>query len=224
MVALVVAVVAGGFAWALLDDAPPPVRRPHFPARYAVRGIDVSHHNGVIDWPQVATAGVSFAWLKASEGADLVDRRFTANAAGARAAGLRVGAYHFFTFCRPGAEQARNFLAAVAQTPLSLPPAVDVEFVGNCRAPPADAVIRRELEAWLALVEAELGRAVIYTTADADAALLGGLDRARWLRSIPGEPGAGWRFWQFDPAGAVPGVDGPVDLDVFAGSLEELAR
>eukprot|EP01030_Chromulinospumella_sphaerica_P019884 gene19884-19787_t len=83
------------------------------PGRYPVRGIDVSHHQGTIDWTAVAADDVAFAYLKASEGGDHRDRTFAANWQAARAAGLKVGAYHFFTFCRPGADQARNFLAAV---------------------------------------------------------------------------------------------------------------
>lgn len=82
-----------------------------FPSRFPVHGIDVSRHNGAIDWPRVADAGVAFAWIKASEGGDVRDPRFTENVTGASAAGLRVGAYHFFTFCRPAADQARQFLA-----------------------------------------------------------------------------------------------------------------
>lgn len=196
--------------------------RSQFPAHYPVHGVDVSHHNGSVDWSQVARSGIAFAWLKASEGGDVRDSRFRSHAAEAHAAGVRVGAYHFFTFCRAGADQAENFLAVVGETPLALPPAVDVEFVGNCRKPPSPAQIRRELETWLSLVEPKLGRAVVYTTPDADEALLDGLERARWIRSISAEPRGGWRFWQFEPSGHVPGIDGPVDLDVFAGPLEAL--
>lgn len=194
-----------------------------FPSRFPVHGIDVSRHNGAIDWPRVADAGVAFAWIKASEGGDVRDPRFTENVTGASAAGLRVGAYHFFTFCRPAADQARQFLATIQQARLTLPPVVDVEFVGNCRAPPSRDAIRAELEQWIATVEAALGRrVVVYTTNDADEQLLRGLERARWMRSIPGEPSRPWSFWQLDPSGRVPGVVGVVDLDVFQGSLAEL--
>ena len=49
------------------------------PDRYPVRGIDVSHHQGAIDWTAVAADDVAFAYLKASEGGDHRDRRFAAN-------------------------------------------------------------------------------------------------------------------------------------------------
>ncbi|MER2563800.1 MAG: GH25 family lysozyme, partial [Myxococcaceae bacterium] len=100
-------------------------------------GIAVSRHNGAIDWSAVAGGGLHFAWVKASEGGDVRDARFKMNSSGAEAAGVRSGPYHFFTFCRPGSEQAENFLSAIAGTRQSLPIAVDVEFVGKRAARPA---------------------------------------------------------------------------------------
>ncbi|TIM61446.1 MAG: lysozyme, partial [Mesorhizobium sp.] len=89
--------------------------RPLSPDRgkYPVRGIDVSHHQRQIDWRRVAADDVAFAIIKATEGGDHVDGAFAANLREARAAGLAVGAYHFFTFCRPGADQANNFISVV---------------------------------------------------------------------------------------------------------------
>jgi lysozyme len=194
-----------------------------FPSRYAVHGVDVSHHNGVIDWPTVANAGVHFTWVKATEGADVRDERFRANATAAQTAGLAVGPYHVFTFCRPGAEQAANFLERIRGAPRSLPPAVDVEFVGNCRTPPPPADIRKQLERWLTDVELATGsQAVVYTTPDAAEQLLGGLDRRLWIRSIARAPTEPWTVWQFDASGRVPGIVGPVDLDVFSGDRAAL--
>src|SRR5690349_14781030 len=82
-----------------------------------------------IDWHRVAAAGYSFAYIKATEGGDHRDSLFQNNWRDAQAAGLRRGAYHFFTLCRPGADQAAAFIAAV---PLDgeLPPSVDLEFGG----------------------------------------------------------------------------------------------
>ncbi|MFT3713462.1 MAG: GH25 family lysozyme [Archangium sp.] len=179
------------------------------------KGIDVSAHNRVIDWSAVSASGVTFAFIKASEGGDLIDQRFKTNASEARAAGLEVGAYHFFTFCRPGADQAQNFLAVISSSTLSLPPVVDVEYVGNCKAAPGADQIRHELDEFLSLVETATKRElIIYTTPDADQALLGGLKRKRWIRSIGREPEGTWDYWQHDAAGKVPGIEGDVDLDL----------
>lgn len=89
--------------------------------KYPLRGIDVSHHQGQIDWRRVAADDVAFAVIKATEGGDHVDDAFDRNLREARAAGLAVGAYHFFTFCRPGADQAKNFISVVPRDQPLLP-------------------------------------------------------------------------------------------------------
>lgn len=191
------------------------------PARYPVRGIDVSHHQGAIDWQAVAQDQIAFAYLKATEGGDHRDRQFAANWRESRAAGLKVGAYHFFTFCRPGGDQARNFLAVVPADLGALPPAVDLEFGGNCGTLPSDVDLRRELEAFLALVEARHGRqAVLYVTPDFLRSYGHALPkRPLWKRKVVMPPFGGrpWTFWQFHNRGEVDGIKGPVDLNVFAG-------
>lgn len=73
-------------------------------------GIDVSSHQNNIDWSSVRRGGIDFAFIKATEGGDFVDDHFATNWAGSAAAGLKHGAYHFLTLCRPGADQADNFL------------------------------------------------------------------------------------------------------------------
>jgi len=70
--------------------------------QYPVRGVDVSHHNGRVDWPRIRAAGYVFAYLKATEGATFRDRTFLRNRTEATRAGLVTGAYHFFTLCRAG--------------------------------------------------------------------------------------------------------------------------
>lgn len=124
-------------------------------------GLDVSHHQGVVDWQAVASDNIDFVYLKATEGGDHVDTRFAANASSAEAAGLRVGAYHFFTFCRPGAEQAANFLRTAPPAPKWLHPAVDVEFGGNCAARPPEDELLRELQAFIDSVRAAWNRPVV---------------------------------------------------------------
>ena len=197
-------------------------------ARYPVRGIDVSHHQGAIDWRAVASDDVAFAYLKASEGGDHRDRRYAQNRRDARAAGLAVGAYHFFTWCKPGAEQARNFIDAVPRDADALPPALDLEFGGNCGRSPSGAELRRELDAYLTAVEAAYGKPVLlYVTPEFLAAHRGDLPpHALWRRSIVRLPDAGtpWAFWQYHNRGRVRGIAGPVDLNVFEGDAAAFAR
>lgn len=196
--------------------------------RYPIRGIDVSHHQKKIDWKRVAADDVRFAILKATEGGDHVDRLFAKNLAEARAAGLAVGAYHFYRFCKSGAEQARNFLAAVPRDPALLPPVVDIEFSGNCPDRPTVDQVRAELAAFLALVEPAFGKqAIIYIIGEAEQVYGAALpDRPRWVRSLFQHPGnEDWAYWQYHNKGRVDGIEGDVDLNVLQGgdqALEEL--
>lgn len=117
------------------------------PARllHDVHGIDVSHHQGEIDWAAVAGDGVGFAFIKATEGGDFVDPRFAKNWTASAKAGVPRGAYHFFTQCRPGAVQAENFIRVVPKDPRALPPVVDAEHMGPCRTSRRSRTLRRKL-------------------------------------------------------------------------------
>jgi lysozyme len=194
-------------------------------ARYPLRGIDVSHHQGEIDWAKVAADDVAFAYIKASEGGDHVDEDFRANFAAARAAGITAGAYHFFTLCRPGADQAANFLAQLPRGEPMLPPAVDLEFVGNCSARPDPSSLAAEVQSFLDVIESALGRqAVVYST-DGFLDIYGDQlpKRPLWTRSISWHPGDGdWVIWQYHDRGEVDGIAGGVDLNVFQGGPEAL--
>jgi lysozyme len=196
--------------------------------RYPVRGIDVSHHQGPIDWVRVRASGQIFAFIKATEGADFRDTRFSQNWQDARARGLVTGAYHYFTFCSPGAAQADNFLAVAplvaAHDESALPLAVDVEFTGNCVGWESVDEIRRELRAFVQRVQARVGKPpLLYTTEEVRLELIPIELHAHpyWLRSLWGEPGgaAELQFWQYSDTGSVPGIAGDVDLNVFMGPL-----
>lgn len=191
-----------------------------------MRGIDVSHHQGSIEWERVKEAGYAFAYLKATEGADFRDTRFQQNWARARSAGLVAGAYHFFTFCARGADQADHFLAVIADQEHVLPLGVDVEFAGNCKAWDSLSAIHVELDVFVKRVEAARGEEVLlYTALDQfDELIPASLHQhALWIRSLWGEPSLPlpWLFWQYSDAGEVPGIEGRVDLDAFAGGWPE---
>ena len=59
-------------------------------------GIDVSHHQGDVDWNAVGQAGIAFAFAKSTEGDTFQDPQFGTNCAGMKEAGIIRGAYHFF--------------------------------------------------------------------------------------------------------------------------------
>jgi lysozyme len=189
--------------------------------RYPSRGIDVSHYQGTINWPAVARDDVAFAYIKATEGVNGRDARFARNWRGARRAGLRVGAYHYFNFCRSGRAQAHNFLAVAPHEKNSLPPAVDLEMGGACTARLTGPKMRRELDAFLKVVEARKHRhAVLYVTPQFFETYRAYLPkRPMWRRSILLRPAPDtWIFWQYHSRGRVAGIRTHVDLNVSSSS------
>jgi lysozyme len=201
--------------------------------QFPVRGIDVSHYQGTIDWARVRADGVDFAYVKATEGGDFTDPAFTILSEGARRAGVRVGAYHYFTFCTGGAAQARQFLAVTGGPKQGdLPPVVDLEFGGNCSRVLTPAELDREYAAFEAPVRAAFGRSpVLYVTTDIMTRYLAGAEqrgsalaaRSLWIRNIVRGPGGGcerWSIWQYTNRGQVDGVAEAVDLDVYCGTRQ----
>jgi len=196
--------------------------------RYPVWGVDVSRYQGDIDWPVLAGQGIEFAYIKATEGSSSIDPRFATNLAGATAAGLLVGAYHFFSFESPGATQADNIISTVPVNPGMLPVAVDVEFYDDFWTNPAPvADVRRELADLLDRLTAHYGTApIIYTTMDVYNRYIAGTFPGTdiWIRDIWREPtladGRAWRFWQFSERFRLEGYSGEeryIDLNVYAG-------
>ncbi len=205
------------------------------PDRYSVHGIDASRYQGTIDFYRARASGVSFAWLKATEGGDHTDPAFGLNSAGARSAGVPVGAYHFYYFCRTAREQANWFIRNVPRRAGDLPPVLDMEWnhqSKTCPLKPDAATVRSEIRTFIDIVGSHYGTMpVIYTTPDFyEHNGLGAIQGVEfWLRSVaahPSEryPGESWSFWQYTGTGVVHGVGGQVDLNAFAGSQQSWQR
>ncbi|QDG77146.1 GH25 family lysozyme [Labrenzia sp. PHM005] len=191
---------------------------------YTLRGVDVSHHQKDIDWQAVAGDDVSFAYIKASEGGDFKDSAFKRNWEGAKSAGLARGAYHYFSLCKEGAAQARNFLSVLPDDPDMLAPMLDLEFEGNCARRPTVGEMLTEISDFVAAVEPATGKRVIfyapeefYKTYLKDR----GLNRRLWVRSIWHAPSYAkeWVLWQYHQRGTVSGISGNADLNVLQKGL-----
>ena len=99
---------------------------------YPIKGFDVSHHQGDIDWKKISPQQYQFVYLKATEGGDYKDDKFQQYWLDARERGMRVGAYHFYRLCRDGKIQAQNFIDTVPKKNDNLPPVIDLEYDSNC--------------------------------------------------------------------------------------------
>nr|WP_246045310.1 glycoside hydrolase family 25 protein [Rubellimicrobium roseum] len=217
-------------------DAHPVEWKGLSPMFHPVHGIDVSRYQTAIDWPMARANGVSFAFIKATEGGDRVDPAFAAHWRAAGEAGVARGAYHFHYWCGPASTQAAWFIANVPKERGAMPPVLDLEW--NTASPtcatyrPAPEVVRTEVQTWLNTVGRHFDQTpIIYTTPDFwERNELWKLQGAEmWLRAVtrhPSEayPDEDWTFWQYSGTGLVPGVQGPVDVNAFAGSEASWAR
>ena len=194
--------------------------------KYPVRGIDISRHNGNVDFRKVKDSGIDFVFIKASEGITHRDSLFKKNHELAREAGLKTGAYHFFRFDSDGPAQAINFLESVDSLPLELGYVIDVEKDGNPDGIPA-ATIKDRLLSMVEYMHLMGHRVTIYTNLEGYSSYVApefpGI--TLWICSFRDNPiNADWTFWQYDHHGKVEGIAGEVDLNVFCGSREDWQR
>lgn len=232
--ALVLAAVAAGvaivvhFTWPTADVRTTALSVPGCQRGPTVAGIDVSYYQQAIAWPRVRRAGIRFAFIRASDGLTLADPRFAKNWQGAKRAGLLRGAYQYFRPEQSALDQADLLIAAIDRDPGELPPVIDVESTGGASA----AELATSIRTWVDRVRTRLGvEPIVYTGPDFWRTRVAGADLARqplWIAhytptcpTVPA-PWRRWTFWQHADTGRVPGIAGPVDLDVFAGSFGEL--
>ena len=219
------------------SDYAPPGYGPgdQVPRGFKIHGIDISKYQGTIDWREVKRGGVSFAYIKATEGGDHHDETFLINWLAARDAGIARGAYHFYYWCRPASEQVAWFKKHVPVDPDALPPVLDVEwtpFSKTCPKRPPTKEVLREMRIFLDGIERHYGKKpIIYTSVDLHRDVLIGKfsDYPMWVRSVAGYPSTKytsrrWTFWQFTGTGRIRGVKGKVDRNVFAGSRDDFDR
>ena len=210
-------------------------------------GIDVSAHNGQVDWPEVARAGVKFAWVKITEGQTHVNRGWQKRYEAAENSGIVVGPYHFARpdfnkYDTPEADAQAEFkhfrdtLDAVGGIKSgNLTPAIDLE-AGMKTDDQYNADWYLE---WLRLTEEEWGvKGIVYTARWAwNLYMRNASEESRdkfleypvwWANYIRKRPLVGpedqlrnwqkWDVWQYTGWGACPGVKGNVDLNWMAGN------
>jgi lysozyme len=201
------------------------------PMRYELHGLDVSKFQGAIRWSEVKAinlpqdARLGFVFVKATEGATLLDKRFQQNFAALRQHNITRGAYHFYIPWRDPVAQANNFVRNVKLSKGDLPPVLDIEV--NALKP--DREIIRDLHTWLTLVEKHFGKKpIIYTNQHFYLKFVKGhLDEyPLWIADYSKEqldqyPDEQLFFWQHSQVGWVPGIKGKVDFNVFLKKTDD---
>ena len=249
---LTMLLLAGAPGWA--DVPPPPAFHPEndqagsqilanethentpmAPTGTQLLGLDASHHQPQINWPDVAANGATFAYLKATEGTDYQDPAYGGHAKAAVAAGLVRGAYHFALPDRSNATVQATFFVAHGggwtKDGKTLPPMLDIEY--NPYGDRCYGMNPAAMQTWIGefsgVVHAKTGRyPTIYTTTSWWALCTGnwaGLGATNPLfiaryAAAPGQLPAGWStwtFWQFANKGKFPG-----DQDTFNGLRDRL--
>lgn len=201
---------------------------------YAVKGVDVSSYQGEIDWGILSSQGISFAFIKATEGSSFVDPNFAYNFEEAQKTALAVGAYHFFSYDSEGKTQAENFINTVAPFAGMLPPVIDLEFYGDKeKNPPARTEVEEQLKTMLTLLEQHYGQKPILYATEKSYALYLSDDYEEydiWIRNVITRPrlsdDRAWTFWQYTNRDRLDGYNGKekyIDVNVFNGSAEEYA-
>ncbi|QQE77678.1 GH25 family lysozyme [Alicyclobacillus sp. SO9] len=196
----------------------------------SAKGMDVSHWQGSIDWGQVKKSGIVFAFIKATESTNYTDVDITVNFEQSKAEGVLRGAYHF---ARPSASDAKaqvsHFVSVLLKQTDSgdLPPVLDLEDNGGLSPEDLGAWV----DAWVEELEAQIHRTpLIYVspyfanTYLPDKLVSTPLWIANWEVSSPADvkQWSDWTFWQYSNKGSVAGIKGPVDLDVYKGTVSAL--
>ncbi|WP_025683736.1 GH25 family lysozyme [Paenibacillus maysiensis] len=209
------------------------------------QGIDVSHHNGNIDFKKVAADGISFVFIKATQGKSFRSSKFLQFVKDAKAAGLLIGAYHYVDDSAISPEaahlEAANFFKAIQAAGgievFDLPPVMDYE---SNKSGLSKAALTAVAKAFLQEVERLTGvRPIVYTYPSFIGNFSGLSDYPLWIARYsatqvpPGASGwSRWDFWQYSDGSAggtlpsgirkVNGIAGSVDLNEFDGTVGEL--
>jgi lysozyme len=192
-------------------------------------GFDVSEYQGEVDWAAAdsvdGTFPLDFVFIRATYGKDCLDAKFRLNWARAGNRPIARGAYHYYRPDENSLAQAKNFINNVKLGKGDFPPVLDVEKIPEDQ--PMDSLIVG-LKRWVEKVEKHYGvQPIIYCGdrffSDYLEEEFGGY--TLWIANynfFVETIDDRWTFWQFTENGRVPGIDGPVDVNIFNGSPEEL--
>lgn len=201
--------------------------------KYTIRGVDLSHHNPIVDWENVNNRNnIAFVYLKATGGIKHTDRNYTYNYSSARNNNVKVGSYHFYLFGVSGKQQASHFIRHMKHVSGDLIPAIDVEHSSdNVYSNDSSYVqlVVQELKALENTLCEHFGvRPLIYTNKECYRLYVDGnfSDNQIWMCDLHKEPEdvPNWVIWQFSHKGQLDGVSGDIDLNYFRYSYDEFSK
>lgn len=211
------------------DNTPDITTTPEYIAAHeGTKGIDVSKHNGAIDWNAVKNAGIDFAIIRcgyrgSSSGALIVDPMFETNINGARNAGLSVGVYFYSQAVNEteAVEEASMVLDLVSNYSLQYPIYIDVEK-SNGRG---DAISIDErtavCQAFLSTISSAGYSGGVYSNKKWFEGMIHTSSLTNysiWMAQyvdIPSYTATKYNIWQYSSKGQIPGISGNVDLNVL---------
>lgn len=202
------------------------------PSGFRYWGIDVSHHQGHIDWPRVLESSnlngyqIKFVIMKATEGSTFTDPEYLYNIAEARKAGFVCGVYHFYDPGISPQRQAEHYINTVKLLKGDIVPVVDVERSGR-----STGDLQRELAVFLKILESHYGgKPVIYASAKFRKRHLNNPvfdEYPFWVAHyyvVRPETTKPWVMWQFTDHASVEGINGYTDFNVFRGSEADFIK
>lgn len=193
-------------------------------------GIDVSAHQGNIDWEAVAADGVEFAFIRAvyrgyGTGKLVVDDKCIENIEGAQAAGIDVGVYVFSQAINEAEvlEEASTVLNLLDGYTLQLPIVFDVEKVNDSEARTNSLTVEQRTDLTKSFLEAMENAGydtMIYHNTEMGAMLLDLTQLTEYKKWFAGyNREFYWPYeydlWQYSETGHVNGINGNVDLDLW---------
>lgn len=189
-----------------------------------LKGVDVSSYQENVDFTALKNQGISFAFIKATEGSSHEDPSFAEKWQAAKDAGLPAGAYHYFSYESSGKTQAENFIRVVGDLSGRLIPVVDMELTTEeVMNPPEKSEVVRGLKAFLAVLEETYEvKPLIYSREDYYKKYLADdfADYPRWVTNVfyPVflESGDNWAIWQYNDRGELSGYSGEKYIDLNA--------
>jgi lysozyme len=208
---LLVALLGGGYGWWHLHHWTPER------SAYPVQGVEIGTGDGAVDWRAIKAVGADFAYLDASASAFARDPSFVRNLEEAREAGLQLGAVHRYDPCQPADKQAANFVTVVPRDAKLLPPAVELDLLGDdCPVKVSDAAIESELTTFLNQIEMHTGKPALLKVGagfEERYGIAAAVDRNLWLvrdRFQPDYAGRPWTLWTANRALASEAAESPL--------------